>query len=315
MTEEQKRRKQTFLEPETRDGYFIDANMKAAWKVMLDIVEQFSRICAKYNLNYSLAGGTLLGAIRHGGFIPWDDDIDIDMPRPDYDRFIKIVSEGSELVHPLYLQTPFNDWGYASRYIKIRNVQTASIDPGYAQSGLCHNMGIGVDIFPIDGVPISKVSKLVTKTVSRVTTSVLARSSMPYRNRRVKDWVMFLFASTVCGVVGRRNIWRVREWAYSRNSLSECHICGEFSFLPDSKKERWSPSVYESYKEVPFEYLDLKVPSGYEEVLTAKYGRDWRKPVKASAYHRAHIFDASHSYKDILVGQFGYAPEWLKKLP
>ena len=93
MTEYQKRLKEHFLEAETRDGYFIDVTMKEAWKEMLDITEEIVRLCDKHNLNYSIAAGTLLGAVRHKGFIPWDDDVDLHMPRPDYDRFLEIAEK------------------------------------------------------------------------------------------------------------------------------------------------------------------------------------------------------------------------------
>ena len=314
MTDEQKRLKERFLEPETRDGYYIDAQMKSVWMVMLDIVEEFDRICDKYDLHYTLAGGSLLGAVRHKGFIPWDDDIDIDMPRPDYDKLLKILSSDEVLRAPLALQAPFNDWGCASGYVKIRNVQTSSIDPQYAHAYACHNMGIGVDIFPIDGIPRGRVSMMFTKLVVRATTIILARSAVPHRNLAVGRWLKFILARTICLFVGRRNIWRTREWIFRRNKMTDCSECGEFSFLMNSKRERWTPQVYTSYRTIPFEYLSLKIPEGYDEVLTNKYG-EWRKPAKVGSYHGTHLWDVRRSYKEVLVEDFGYRREWLKALP
>jgi len=76
-----------FLQSEYRDGYFVDATMKRVWAVELDLLEQFQNICKRHSLKYYAIGGTLLGAVRHKGFIPWDDDIDVGMPRADYDQF------------------------------------------------------------------------------------------------------------------------------------------------------------------------------------------------------------------------------------
>ncbi len=314
MTEEQMLKKEQFLQPEVRDGYYIDSRMKSVWKVMLDIVEEIVRICDKYNLHYTLAGGSLLGAVRHKGFIPWDDDIDIDMPRPDYDKFIEIVSSKEPLRFPLILQAPFNDLGYASGYVKVRNVQTAAIDPKYAEAYKCCNMGIGVDIFPVDGIPQNRISMAFTKFFARFTTILLARSERLHKCRKIGVWVKFFVSALVCRLIGRKKIWALREWVFRRNRFSHCRVCGEFSFLTSSTKERWSCHVYKSYKTVPFEYLSLKIPEGYEEILTNKYG-EWRVPVKAKSYHGVCLYDVNCSYKELLIKEFGYNPQWLKDLP
>ena len=102
MTEEQKRKRSCFLEPETRCGHYIDAKMKSVWKAQLDIAEEFMRICKAHNLKYFAIGGTLLGAVRHGGYIPWDDDFDFAMMRDQYDLFCEYAKK--ELHHPYVLQ-------------------------------------------------------------------------------------------------------------------------------------------------------------------------------------------------------------------
>ena len=85
--------REKFLEPEIRDGVEVSADMKAAWKVLLDILEEFIRICEKYDLKYCLDGGSMLGAIRHKGFVPWADDVDVSLPRADFQRFLEIAKK------------------------------------------------------------------------------------------------------------------------------------------------------------------------------------------------------------------------------
>ena len=313
MTEAQKKLKERFLEPETRDGYFIDAKMKAVWKEMLNITEEIVRICDKHGLNYTLAGGTLLGAIRHKGFIPWDDDVDIDMPREDYRKFLALLEKG-ELKAPYVLQTFVTDPGRMSTFAQIRNPNTTAIDPGWTKYHDCFNMGIGVDIFPIDGIPAGRLDRYVTRTVTFITTGLMLRSKKPRDKSSVSGKLKYLISRSACMIFGRRTIWRIREWAFARNKMSQGRMCGEYSFRMNSSHERWSSSVYDSYLTVPFEYLDLKVPVGYDEVLTAKYG-DWRTPTKVNGYHSPLVCDVKRPYKEILIEQFGYSPEWVKDLP
>ena len=83
---------QSFLEAEERDGYFVSAKMKRVWAVELDIFKRFVEVCEQYGLTYWLMYGSLIGAVRHKGFIPWDNDFDVCMPRKSFDKFIKSKS-------------------------------------------------------------------------------------------------------------------------------------------------------------------------------------------------------------------------------
>ena len=311
MTDEQARLKEHFLEPETRDGYFIDAKMKAAWKEMLNITEEIVRICDKHGLNYSLAGGTLLGAVRHKGFIPWDDDIDLDMPRSDYDKMLKIFPR--ELKKPYVLQTPISDPGRTSNFVQVRNPHTTAIDIRCAERKLVFNMGIEVDIFPIDGVPQTRFSKMRTRGLVRVARAALA--ARQFRRDVTPIVQLKLFIGFVLKTLFGRRFWFwLREWAFAANDMKKCRICGEYSFLGDDPRAQWPTKCHEAYLTMPFEYLDLKIPVGYDAILTAKY-HDWRTPSKFGGYHPPHIIDISRSYKDVLVEKFGYKREWLTALP
>ena len=116
-------------------------------RIELEMLKTFIKICKKHNFMYFLVGGTCLGSVRHGGFIPWDDDIDVGMPRSDYNKFIKIASE--ELPGNMFLQTFFTDEQYPCAFAKIRNNDTTFIEKGLRKSNINH--GIYIDIFPLDG--------------------------------------------------------------------------------------------------------------------------------------------------------------------
>lgn len=119
-------------------------------EIELEILQKFHSICEKHNLVYFLDAGTLLGAVRHKGFIPWDDDIDVGMPRNDYEKFLKIAQ--NELGDKYFLQNRKTDKNYPFNFSKIRKNNTSFVEWGLRNVKMHH--GIYIDIFPYDILPI-----------------------------------------------------------------------------------------------------------------------------------------------------------------
>ena len=142
-----------FFKEEVKCDYLIPSYMKKNWAIQLDLYLVVSEICETHGLKYFVMFGGLLGAIRHDGFIPWDDDLDIGMLRKDYEEFIKIASK--ELKAPYFLRTPFTDPTCLYPVIDIVNSETTFIPKIFRRNGF--NMGVPVDIFPIDYCDIEKV--------------------------------------------------------------------------------------------------------------------------------------------------------------
>ena len=131
---------------------------------MLDILLEVDRICKKHDIPYWLSSGTLIGAMRHDGFIPWDDDLDIEMMRKDYLRLMEVLP--SELPEWLVLQNDETDPNYFYFYAKIRDRRSRMLEPnGYDR--LWQEQGIYIDIFPMEKHPIW-MQKLSEKTVGHM---------------------------------------------------------------------------------------------------------------------------------------------------
>ena len=128
---------------------FMERNLEKLHEVELEILVEVDRICRKYGINYFLDSGSALGAIRHKGFIPWDDDIDIGMLRKDYVLFIQVAEK--ELAENFFLQTSVTDINYNKLHAKVRKNNTLFIEN--ATSGRDMHQGIFIDIFPFDNVP------------------------------------------------------------------------------------------------------------------------------------------------------------------
>ena len=113
--------------------------------IQLELLQQIADFCEKNNIKYFLAYGTLIGAIRHKGYIPWDDDIDIVMPRDDYDRFLELYNEAYPFSKVVDM---YNTKHYGFAFAKVHDVRTIIYETQYAQD----SFGVFVDVFPIDGI-------------------------------------------------------------------------------------------------------------------------------------------------------------------
>ena len=153
----------SFYNAEERCGYYVSEKMKHIWAVGLDLWYKFDSVCKKYNLKYYAAYGTLLGAVRHKGFIPWDDDIDLCMMRDDYEK-LKLVAK-EEFKEPYYFQDWYNSCGRTWCFSKLRNSNTTAIE--FPDKGKEFNQGIFIDINALDefddGVNTDKVFKKVQR--------------------------------------------------------------------------------------------------------------------------------------------------------
>lgn len=159
-------------------------------KLEFDILKEFDRICRKHNLRYTLAGGTLLGAVRHKGFIPWDDDIDVAMPRKDYVEFLKIAPE--ELSIASYkLHTPYDSYSRFS-YSKLMDTRIVNIEFPHAVQ---HELSLYIDIFPLDGMMGNETERNRRKDrVDKLDKRLYRLKSAKYRKKEEKGIKKFIWS-------------------------------------------------------------------------------------------------------------------------
>lgn len=279
-----------FLETETRNGYEISSHMKKVWAVQLDMLQELFKVCERYGLKIFSDGGTTLGAIRHKGYIPWDDDIDMVMPRKDYDKLLEIGPK--EFKHPIFFQNIYTDPGYRHRHAQLRNSETAVWRT--KQKRTAANSGIFIDIFPLDYMPSSprKIEKFTGKVrfmKQRIKFTQKALLKLPKG--------FYEFCRNHVGTLSDAELFRKYEDLLKSAKEKRPQFCCNLS-VNFSDPMRACKS-YEGVEMMDFEYIKLPVPKGYDELLTAKYG-DYMKPVKSPSTHGALNFDPERSYKDIL---------------
>lgn len=222
--------------------------LRELWNCELKILDEVDRICRKHNLNYYLMWGTLIGAVRHGGFIPWDDDIDICMPRKDYQRFLKIAQK--ELTNEYFLQTPKTDKWSLSYFSRIRLQNTAL----YIESDkrLLNHHGIFIDIMPLDNCKIkdSHVSKFKKKLYIATNNRIISRRKTKKKQERM-IWKM----------VPTSLLLFIRDWAM--RGKGDYYTSWGYRF----KKTDFLPVI-----EMEFEGKKYNAPNNYHKVLTTIYG-------------------------------------------
>lgn len=279
----------SFFLPEYRSDHLITTELKKIWAVELDLLMQFDRVCKKHGLKYFLIGGSLLGAIRHHGIIPWDDDIDVGMMREDYDKLLQLESE---FINPYFLQTPYTDPQYAYSYARIRNSRTTAITPMFKFQGF--NNGIYLDIFPYENwVDDNKGEELFHKIKSlsyeNSTYMRLTNPELDDKNKqRVLNW-------------GGRDHIEVYEEIQKlskkfKDVITERVV--KVAFAGDYKNELYYRADLEELEYAEFEGFIAPIPKGFDRMLTIFFGDYWKLPPieKRNSGHSEIFFDADRPY-------------------
>ena len=265
--------------------------------IQLDILKKFSQVAEQQGLAWFAMFGTLLGATRHKGFIPWDDDIDVAMPRADYDRMR--LSKGW-FDEPYFLQTPQNDPEAAPRYMKLRRSDTAYIERYPTLMTRGGNMGICIDIFPLDDVPGATSAGTLHHAAQRIHEQMLASAALDEN----ADGELPDHKAEICygmgGIAGKYSLLTERyEWVCSRYKDESYYTMPVLA----GKRGAWIfDKKWFSCKEIlDFEGFKIPVPINWSEVLVASYHdgllEPERIPGKPLCEEKNVIIDTKKSYR------------------
>lgn len=278
------------LESEVRRGYTITAEMKSLWKVQLDLLKKLLEVCAKHHLRIWAEGGTLLGTVREHGYIPWDDDIDMAMLREDYDKLVEIAP--SEFKHPFFFQCGYTEKIYPRGHAQLRMDGTTAMVP--APAFVNTHQGIFIDIFPFDYMPDDEgaLNQLIDK-----------RNAAFTRLLRIASFDLLHPLRSLYYSCFRHSFQK--EYKEFENLLREynpadCNRVCCLGFIADTDRFLRSKEWYEGTTWLPFEDIQMPVPSGFHQVLTKQYG-DYMTPVQEGSYHGGYWkVDTTASYEEYI---------------
>ncbi|MGN0346901.1 MAG: phosphorylcholine transferase LicD [Lachnospiraceae bacterium] len=293
-----------FFEEEDRSGFHVSKKRKQVWAAELRILEEFDRICRENDLSYFIDYGTLLGAVRHGGFIPWDDDIDVSMLRDDYMRLCELAK--TVVKEPFFFQNSDTD-NLVMSFSKLRDERTAAIE--FWDNAAAHQ-GIFIDIFPMDDVPEPDGTGnnifLVEKELWNVAyDEETIREQMKRRKFGLKHWIV-LDDETLKMLLKALEQERMQQYetfcaSHFGNTSGVNYLLEEFyrKEPPQYILRAW---VEETVR-IPFEHMMLPAPKEYEAVLKQRFG-DWKTPVMGGSAHENKIFfDPEKSYREYFADE------------
>lgn len=278
---------EAFFEDEVREGFYVPGMMKRAWAANLEVFDAVRKVCEKHHLSYYAEWGTLLGAARHGGMIPWDDDFDICMKRKDYERFLEVAKE----------ELPEGCWVMSYRSIKTDNMVSKVVNshiplipvedyPRY--HGYPYNSSI--DLFILDFLPRDPEQRRLYRELY-----FLAGHVKYYANEDNKDseeikYVLHGMEKILNIEIDRdqplkRQLTRAMEDVAARLNEEDCDELTSMPLYMKSETYRIPKEYYASTIELPFENTTIAVPAYYDKLLTKKYGPDWMKPVHSGGSH------------------------------
>ena len=258
--------------------------------IELDILRQVLTICEESRVVYYALGGTLLGAVRHQGMIPWDDDIDIGMPRPEYERFLKIAAKKLKAPYQLHtLQQRNGEYSYY--FARVENTEVKMLRKAGLQDAV---IPAWIDVFPLDGVPKDKVKREIWLRKCDLLLKLYKGSQYSYfgasRDLNVKrslpktvlreTFILFRMERWV----DAERAWNRLDRALKENEYDSCdtliNFCGNWGL-----KEMFPKSIYGKGKLYPFEDLMLNGPEDADFVLRQMYGDYMELPPEDQRNH------------------------------
>lgn len=276
-----------FFQDEIREDFFVPELMKRAWAAELEVLQVVADICEQHNIPYFADGGTLLGAIRHHGFIPWDDDLDIHLKRPDYNRLISLLPENLP-----------NGFVLTGMYAHDKRLQRATLTPQarVMADEECYDLlsymkrfhgfpffRVGVDIFPVDYLPenpeLSAKQKQKMIEIWVLLEKWIQDEACPVL--QFEDQLQKI--ENMCNVPLPRDdsvvnqLWKLYDSVCSQYSQYDTNLMTVYHYWANDPNLFFTKSCYDKQILFPFENVKIPVPSGYDEILTAFFG-DWHVP-------------------------------------
>ncbi len=265
-------------------GFRVKINPETLQKLKdteFKILIEFDKVCKQLGINYTLSSGTLLGAVRHKGFIPWDDDIDVAMLRDDYDKFI---SEGQQfLPEHLFIQTYETDKEYPPNFAKIRDTSTVLVE--YTMQNLYMKNGVYIDIFPIDRVSSNKVIRWLDNQILSLILAIKYSSTIEWAKKSSSRFrsIMHVILLPLARLIGTQNLNRWETFIRVKNNSNEhntrTYYEKHYNIPPYRLKDSdlMHISIFNKFTNIEFEGRYFMAVFDYHSYLTLFYG-DYMQP-------------------------------------
>lgn len=265
-----------------------NASCQAHQQVLLTLLTEFDRVCRALDIPYVLFAGTLLGAVRHQGFIPWDDDLDVMMLRADYDRFL---AEAPAVLDTdrFYLQGEFSEH-WPLFFSKLRLNGTACLEKYHPKDPMVHQ-GIYIDIFPCDNAAATAPGRWMQFLAAKVVIAKALDRRGYETNNPVKKLYMY-----ACRLLPQRPFWRLATKGRGDSKTVHSFFAAARSYKKNVYPRRW----FSARQDGAFENGMYPIPTEYDALLTALYGDYMQLPPPEERVCKQHalLVDTERSYEE-----------------
>ena len=276
-----------------RDELTDDYGILPLQDKILEIMVYIHEFCQKHQIVYYLMGGSALGAMRHGGFIPWDDDLDIFMDYANYQKFMKCCEEDLDTERFYFQKEDTRENPYF--FSKVRMNGTACINPIVPWG----HQGIFVDIMCLNNAPEGKLARKVQYYAAGILkASAVARTKYPTNSFKKK--ILLLTSKIIVGLGFKKPLLSLVRKYNKKPSVTCAHVFGRAKF----KNSFYPAADFASQRFVPFEKVQLAVPGNVEEYLTLRFGSKYMQlpdeATKAQYQSHAGIWDTERDYRELI---------------
>lgn len=269
---------ESYFKGEVREGFFVEEKMKRAWAAQIEVMKEIERICKKHGITYFAAYGTMLGTVRHKGFIPWDDDTDLFMLRDDYEKFCGVVRQEAPKGYDLLNIYTTSD--YTEVFARLVNSRIIDFSAEHLQKFHGCPYAVGVDIFPLDFLPREEEEAQLQQDLYGYVMQVKIRAEK--KEEIQEEWLDQI--EDLCKVKIHKDKPLLQQLMilmdrlsslYHRDESDEVTVMHSYvnGFCRRMKKEWFENVIW-----MPYENIEMPVPQGYDECLKTLYGKNYMIP-------------------------------------
>ncbi len=280
----------SFFKPETICDFYVDETRKKIWAIEIDLLLTFDKRCREIGVKYHVSFGGLLGIVRHEGFIPWDDDLDVCMLREDYEKFVSVYKDTFK--YPYYFQQPGKDKGYYFSFSRLCNSNTTCIPETFKYQE--YNHGVSLDIFVLDNcIEDQAESNFIAIRSLILENSANMRRSNPYPSENDLKRIEQFPKSDAMDVVRR-----IDEICQRYNNIDTKKVILAQQTFYHYSKMIWDKNDVTELMDVDFYGHKVVIPKNYSKILEVTYGRYMDLPPveKRGSWHSNVFWDLDHSY-------------------